>query len=146
MWKNAFPSQVFVRPNWLPRLSAPTHEFDFTPPSYAKIRAIIKRMKSKGSARPLDQLSIIPFKKSAYLRSYITEIIQAAWKWGQIPDTWPSQSRLKAVSNLIHKKSRLMILKISTYYPGNKCHSKYLHQQYGMPCTSFYEKTMKLKV
>ena len=102
MWKNAFPSHVFALPNWLTRLSAPTHEFDSTPLSYAKITAIIKRMKSKGFASPLDQLSIIPFKKSAYLRSYITEInIQAVCKSGQIPGTW---SWRKVVSILIHKK------------------------------------------
>ena len=81
------------------RLSAPTHEFNSTSPTYAKITAIIKRMKSSSSACPLDQHSIIPFKKSAYLRSYLTEIIQTVWKSGQIPDTWR-----KAVSILIYKK------------------------------------------
>ena len=43
--------------------------------------------------------SVIPLKKSAYLRSYLTEIIQTVWKSGQIPDTWR-----KAASILIHKK------------------------------------------
>ena len=99
IWNNAFPCHVFMLPNWLPKLSAPTHEFNCTPPTYAKITAIIKRMKSKGSACPLDQFSVIPLKKSAYLRSYLTEIIQTVWKSGQIPDTWR-----KAASILIHKK------------------------------------------
>jgi hypothetical protein len=95
---NACPSHVFSLPNWLPRLSAPVHEFNSTPPTYAKITAIIKRMKTGSSACPLDQLSIIPFKKSAYLRSYLATIIQTVWKSGQIPDL------RKAASILIHKK------------------------------------------
>ena len=99
IWMNACPSHVFSLPNWLPRLSAPVHEFNSTPPTYAKITAIIKRMKTGSSACPLDQLSIIPFKKSAYLRSYLATIIQTVWKSGQIPDTWR-----KAASILIHKK------------------------------------------
>ena len=56
-------------------------------------------MKTGSSVCPLDQLSIIPFKKSAYLRSYLTTIIQTVRKSGQIPDTWR-----KAASILIHKK------------------------------------------
>ena len=71
---------TFNIPDWIPNLLAPKYEFQTTPPTYAEITSIVRKMKSKGSACPLDQLSIIPFKKSAYLRSYLTEIINEVWK------------------------------------------------------------------
>ena len=52
-----------------------------------------------GSACPLDQISIIPFKRLAYLRSYLTAVIEQVWTSGKIPDAWK-----KAVTVLIHKK------------------------------------------
>ena len=89
MWKRLLPTHTFTIPDWIPSLSTPTHI----------ITSIIRRMKYNGSACPLDQFSIIPLKKSAYLRSYLTAIIQNVWKSGEIPDIWK-----KAVSILIHKK------------------------------------------
>jgi hypothetical protein len=99
MWKRLLPTHTFTIPDWIPSLSTPTHKFNSDPPSYARITSIIRRMKSNGSACPLDQFSIIPLKKSAYLRSYLTAIIQNVWKSGQIPDIWK-----KVVTILIHKK------------------------------------------
>ena len=66
-------------------------------------------MKSKGSACPLacPQISIIPFKKSAYLRSSLTDIITEVWKSGRIPIIWK-----RAITISIHEKA-------STDDPGN---------------------------
>ena len=62
-------------------------------------------MKSKGSACPLDQLSIIPF--NYLLNPHIYEIINEVWKSGRIPIIWK-----RAITILIHKKD-------STDDPGN---------------------------
>ena len=56
-------------------------------------------MKSSGSPCPLDQISIISFKRCPYLRSYITEIIKVVWSSGTLPNDWK-----KACTVLAHKK------------------------------------------
>ena len=56
-------------PSWIPRLIGPTVEFSKEPVSYKKICKVINRMKSSGSPCPLDQISIICFKRCPYLRS-----------------------------------------------------------------------------
>ena len=56
-------------------------------------------MKSSGSPCPLDQISIISFKRCPYLRTYITEIIKVVWSSGTLPNEWK-----KACTVLAHKK------------------------------------------
>ena len=56
-------------------------------------------MKSKGCPCPLDQISIITFKRCPYLRSYITELISKILEKKQIPNSWRM-----AVTILIYKK------------------------------------------
>ena len=66
VWKcSVCPRLTFNIPDWIPNLAGAI--FQTTPPTYAQITSIVRKMKSKGSVCPLDQLSIIPFKKSAYL-------------------------------------------------------------------------------
>ena len=56
-------------------------------------------MNASGSPCPLDKISIIPFKRCPYHRSYITEVIRLIWISGNIPDEWK-----KACTVLMHKK------------------------------------------
>ena len=56
-------------------------------------------MKASGSPCPLEQISIICFKRCPYLRSVITRFICFIWKSGNIPHKWK-----KACSILMHKK------------------------------------------
>ena len=56
-------------------------------------------MKSSGSPCPLDQLSIICFKRCPYLRSYLTDLIREIWLSKTVPTEWK-----KACTILIHKK------------------------------------------
>ncbi|CAB4041462.1 Hypothetical predicted protein [Paramuricea clavata] len=56
-------------------------------------------MKPSGSPCPLDQISVICLKRCPYLRTYLTEIIHAAWSSGIVPSEWK-----KACTILIHKK------------------------------------------
>ena len=56
-------------------------------------------MKASGSPCPLDKISIIPFKRCPYLRSYITAIFNVIWQSGEIPADWK-----KACTVLVHKK------------------------------------------
>ena len=56
-------------------------------------------MKASGSPCPLDQISIICFKRCPYLRTYLAEIIHAVWSSGSISSDWK-----RACTILIHKK------------------------------------------
>ena len=56
-------------------------------------------MKASGSPCPLDQLSIICFKRCPFLRTYLSEIIRTAWSTGSVPNEWK-----RAFTILIHKK------------------------------------------
>ena len=85
------PNKVFHIPKWIPL---------FQPPTYQQVTNIIRKMKTSGSPCPLDQLSIICFKRCSYLRTYLTELIQAVWLSGTVPYEWK-----KACTILIHKKN-----------------------------------------
>ena len=93
------PNKLFNIPSWIPMLSDPEFKFDLDPPSYEQITTIIRKMKASGSPCPLDQLSIICFKRCPFLRSYLTDLIRAVWLSGTIPSEWK-----KACTILIHKK------------------------------------------
>ena len=56
-------------------------------------------MKASGSPCPLDQLSVICFKRCPFLRSYLTAVIRCVWSSKSVPAEWK-----KACSILIHKK------------------------------------------
>ena len=56
-------------------------------------------MKTSGSPCPLDQISVICFKRCPYLRTVITEIIGVVWKSGRVPSAWK-----RACTVLVHKK------------------------------------------
>ena len=56
-------------------------------------------MKASGSPCPLDQLSIICFKRCPFLRTYLSEIIRTAWSTGSVPREWK-----RAYTILNHKK------------------------------------------
>ena len=71
------PNKIFQIPSWIPMLHDPIIEFDLEPPTYRQITNIIRKMKTSGSPCPLDQISIISFKRCPYLRTYLTELIQA---------------------------------------------------------------------
>ena len=56
-------------------------------------------MKASGSPCPLDQISIIVFKRCPYLHSYLQLVFKKISSTGQIPSMWK-----KAVTILIYKK------------------------------------------
>ena len=93
------PNKTFNIPNWIPTFSPPQTPFNLDPPTYEEITNVIRKMKPSGSPCPLDQISVICFKRCPYLRSYLTEIIHAAWSSGVVPSEWK-----KACTILIHKK------------------------------------------
>ena len=93
------PNKLFTIPSWIPLLPDPQVQFDLDPPSYQQITNIIRKMKASGSPCPLDQLSIISFKRCPFLRTYLTDLIHAVWLSGTIPSEWK-----KACTILIHKK------------------------------------------
>ena len=97
----------FFIPNWIPRFEPPSVAFNLSPPMYHQINKIIKRMKASGSPCPLDQISILCYKRCPFLRSYIHVICKEVWIQQYIPTIWR-----RAVTILIHKKG-------STDEPGN---------------------------
>ena len=68
------PTKLFPILDWIPKLNDPSIEFDLSPLAYNKICKIDKRMKASGSPCPLDQISIICFKRWSILRSLVLEI------------------------------------------------------------------------
>ena len=93
------PLASFTIPSWIPSLSQPCILYDLSPPTYQQITKVIRRIKASGSPCPLDKISIIPYKRCPFLRSFITEIIRAVWLSGEVPQEWKS-----ACTILIHKK------------------------------------------
>ena len=93
------PNKAFHIPAWIPSFSAPQTPFNLDVPAYQQITNGICKMKSSGSPCPLDQISIICFKRCSFLSSYLIEIIHATWMSGVFPSDWK-----KACTILIHKK------------------------------------------
>ena len=93
------PSKSFKMPSWIPSLPQPTIPYNLSSPSYQQITKIVRRMKACGSPCPLDKLSVIPFKRCPYLRTYLTELFSLLWNSGEIPMSWK-----RACTVLVHKK------------------------------------------
>ena len=97
----------FSIPSWIPRLSTPEISFNLDPPTYKKVVNITRKMKASGSPCPLDQLSIICFKRCPILHTNLTNIIHQVWTFDTVPTEWK-----KACTILTHKKG-------DTKFPSN---------------------------
>ena len=102
-FRSIFPLKSFKILDWIPSFAHPSIPHDLTPPSYHHIKQVLRRMKASGSPCPLDKVSIIPFKRCpylrSYLRSYLTELFRIIWKSGITPHIWK-----RACTILIHKR------------------------------------------
>ena len=121
LFKCINPLKQFQIPSWIPTFREPLSSFDLNPPSYAKICKVIKRMKSKASPCPLDQISIICFKQCLHLRTYIIAICTKVWGTNRIPSSWK-----RAVSILIYKKDSRQSSELPTNY-SRASHIKILY-------------------
>ena len=99
MFSVILPYKKFTIPQWIPSFNQPSFSFDQSLPSYAKVTQVIRRIKSSGSPCPLDEISIICFKRCPHLRTFLTEIIRIIWESGRVPSEWK-----KACTALVHKK------------------------------------------
>ena len=93
------PNKIFRIPSWIPLFAPPQIPFNLDPPSYQQVTNVIRNMKASGSPCPLDQISVIAFKRCPYLRTYLTDIIRSVWSSGEVPSEWK-----KACTILVHKK------------------------------------------
>ena len=136
--RNITTSAPFAVPSWIPLLQKPQTSFSLKPPSYKEICKIVNKMKSSGSPCPLDQISIIAFKRCPYLRSYITAICAVVWSTKRIPSPWR-----KAITILVHKQGDVskpenfrpitlepVSLKIFTSFLRNRIYSFLIENQY----------------
>ena len=57
------PTKTFNIPSWIPKFESPQTPFNLDPPTYQEITNVIRKMKPSGSPCPLDQISIICFKR-----------------------------------------------------------------------------------
>ena len=65
----------------------------------SEITNIIGKMKSSGSPNSPDRILIIAFKRSPYIRSYLTKLTEVIWRTNTISPQWR-----RAITILIHKK------------------------------------------
>ena len=93
------PNKIFRIPSWIPLFAPPQIPFNLDPPSYQQVTNVIRNMKASGSPSPLDQISVIAFKRCPYLCTYLTNIIRSVWSSGEVPSEWK-----KACTILVHKK------------------------------------------
>ena len=93
------PTKLFRFPSWIPTLCNPEIPFNLDPPTYQQVTSVIRKMKAFGSPCPLDQLSIICFKRCPFLRTHLTELLRSVWLYGSVAAEWK-----KACTILIHKK------------------------------------------
>ena len=98
-FRSIYPLKSFKIPNWIPSLAQPSIPYDLSSPSYQQITKVVRRTRASGSPCPLDTLSIIPFKRYPYLRSYLVESFHIIWQSRETPRVWK-----KACTILIHKK------------------------------------------
>ena len=80
----------FTSLSWMNKFKDPIINFNLQPPTYTEISKIISKMKSSVSPCPLNQGSVIAFKKCPILCSHLTKIIQLAWKIRNFPKAWKS--------------------------------------------------------
>ena len=86
-------------PSWIPSLPQPTIPYNLSSPSYQQITKILRRMKASGSPYPLDKLSVIPFKRCPYLKTYLAQTFSLLWNSREIPMNWK-----RACTVLVYKK------------------------------------------
>ena len=79
------PLVSFTIPNLIPSLSQSSFPYDLSPPIYQQITKVIPRIKASGSLCPLNKISIIPYKRCPYLRSFIIEVTRVLWISGYVP-------------------------------------------------------------
>ena len=69
-------------------LNEPSYNFNLDPLSYRELTKVIVKVKSGASPCPLDQISVIPFKKCPYLRTFLWRIISSAWTRAEFLKAW----------------------------------------------------------
>ncbi|ESO04097.1 hypothetical protein HELRODRAFT_173175 [Helobdella robusta] len=65
--------------NWVPTLQQPTIPCNIDPPTYHEMATVIRKCKLRASPCPLDQISIIVFKKCPMLRTILHQLIVECW-------------------------------------------------------------------
>ena len=68
----------FTSPSGMREFENPAYDFKIQPPTFAEITKFIMKMKFSASPRPLDQISVITFKKCPVLTSRLKNILQTA--------------------------------------------------------------------
>ncbi|ESO09106.1 hypothetical protein HELRODRAFT_169046 [Helobdella robusta] len=78
-------NEEFNIPEWIPSLPAPSFSGNVNPPTYEEISSIIRKIRSRASPCPLDQISIIMFKRCPILKTYLHRLLSKCWVSSTIP-------------------------------------------------------------
>ena len=110
------PTKRFTIISWIPTFKTPTYQYDITPPTYQEITKIIRRMKASGSPCPLDQISIIVFKRCHICVHTCSLFSKRLLLQDRFPLCLKKQLRFlftKKASKTMHKISDQLPLKLS---------------------------------
>ena len=80
----------FSTPSWFPPMPNASVPFATHPPTYQEVNKAIQKAKNRSAPCPLDQVSIIVFKKCPILRTYLTKLLAECWSSSDIPKIWGS--------------------------------------------------------
>ncbi|ESO10095.1 hypothetical protein HELRODRAFT_167947 [Helobdella robusta] len=75
---NEYSHNKHQLPGWLEKLPPPSKPCNTNPPGYNEISSIIRKYRTRSSPCPLDQISIIPFKKCLILRTILQQLLRIA--------------------------------------------------------------------
>ena len=132
--------KCFTRPSWMKEFENPTTDFNMQPPTYVEVTKFIMKMKPSTSPCPLDQISVIAFKKFLVLSSCLTNICQIAWTAKTLHYVWKSE-----VTVLAYKKGDAQIQRTFVQSPCNLYYRKYLLPSFEIDFSTSLRKKNTLK-
>jgi len=91
--------KVFRLPSWMTSLPPPLQACNNDPPTYQEVARSVRESKSKASACPLDEISVIALKNCPQLKTVLHKLLVACWENKVIPRCWK-----QSITVLIYKK------------------------------------------
>ena len=89
-FKNIYTSEekVFTRPAWLPEAPSPDHPFNEGPLTHEELSRVVKKVKTRSSPCPLDQVPYSVFRHCPSLLQALLCLFNLCWEQGSVPRSW----------------------------------------------------------